>query len=186
MFSERLGLYQGHALTWTEIAQTADCRLLLCDEIIAYLPFNAQEGFGPCTWENSSLRAWLNGAFFQEAFSCCSDRIVPYTVKTKHSADTTDRVWLLDADEARAYLVGKKIPFRGVAPFLVPQHIGQYIGIRRRDVWLLRSAPNDGEALSQAANVIESGDHPNKINDGGRNLNINSVAGVRPVIAVRR
>ena len=66
------------------------------------------------TWENSSLRAWLNGAFLNAAFTAEEQaRLAPAGVKaeknpsydTDPGADATDRVFLLSLNEAQTYFV---------------------------------------------------------------------------------
>ena len=64
------------------------------------------------TWENSTLRAWLNGAFADAAFTAEEQaKIAPAEVKaelnpcydTSPGADVTDRVFLLSVNEAQSY-----------------------------------------------------------------------------------
>ncbi len=64
------------------------------------------------TWENCTLRAWLNGVFLNEAFSAEEQaKILPAEVKadanpgyaTSPGADVTDRVFLLSLNEAGTY-----------------------------------------------------------------------------------
>ncbi|MBR4236171.1 MAG: fibronectin type III domain-containing protein [Clostridia bacterium] len=60
------------------------------------------------TWENSSLRKWLNGSFYEEAFST-AEKAKIMTTKVENEdhpinglpggSDTFDKVWLLSASE---------------------------------------------------------------------------------------
>ena len=59
-------------------------------------------------WENSAVREWLNGSFYREAFSDAEkERITDTAISTLDKAgrhETTDRVFLLSAKEAKQYL----------------------------------------------------------------------------------
>ena len=55
-------------IEWIVIQREADRALLLCRKIIDVYPFD-ESGTSTPTWETSSLRAWLNGAFMQDAFT---------------------------------------------------------------------------------------------------------------------
>ena len=61
-------LYNGsEALTWT-VHEIKDGRaLLLCDTCIAAIPFNSDGSDN--SWGNSDIRNWLNGEFYNSAFS---------------------------------------------------------------------------------------------------------------------
>jgi hypothetical protein len=59
-------------------------------------------------WENSAVRNWLNSEFYSSVFSDTEkDRILETALRTKDKAGshhTTDRVFLLNAQEVRRYL----------------------------------------------------------------------------------
>lgn len=67
------------------------------------------------TWEDSSLRKWLNGTFFKAAFSAQEQKAVMATTLqndnnsrfgTRGGSDTKDKVFLLSLDEVGRYLGG--------------------------------------------------------------------------------
>ena len=186
----QIGVYREQKLFWTELANIDDRHLLLCNHIVEYLPFNTEyTGIG---WDQSSVRSWLNNEFYDQTFSAIEKKmIVEYTMQTNNTVTCTDKVFLLSADEVKKYLPKYEFILHGPAPYLSPQHIGQYIGVRERDVWLLRSNAGYGKNQSEIANVIEHTEMLNNqsnsriINDGGRNLNVNGIAGIRPSIWVR-
>ena len=69
------------------------------------------------TWETCSLRAWLNGEFYDSAFSSEEkEQIRQVTVKnpnnpvygTKGGKDTTDRIFLLSIEEAGKYFANNE------------------------------------------------------------------------------
>ena len=65
----QLGHFNGVPLQWQVISADADGSVLLISRYLtAVLPYNAGQGYNT-TWENCSLRRWLNGSFLNEAFS---------------------------------------------------------------------------------------------------------------------
>ena len=98
-----------HPIEWLVLDRQDDRLLLLCKRALETLPYHDTED--PVTWETSSLRAWLNGTFFDSAFTAdeaarilltevdnsCVNAEYKYT---KGSAATEDRVFLLSHDEA--------------------------------------------------------------------------------------
>ena len=66
----------------------------------------------PVTWESCSLRKWLNGEFYENAFSDSEKAVIPEVTLSNPSNlqygtdggnDTTDKVFLLTQSEAVAY-----------------------------------------------------------------------------------
>ena len=79
-------------------------------------PYNAS--YVAITWENSTLRAWLNEDFLNTAFTVDEqEKLLPSTVKnedhpesgTEGGNDTQDRVYLLSIDEACDYYSAKEV-----------------------------------------------------------------------------
>lgn len=71
-------------------------------------PYNTS--FTSATWENSSLRQWLNEKFINTAFSSEEQKmILPVTIKNNKDSETpggkstTDKVFLLSVEEAEQY-----------------------------------------------------------------------------------
>ncbi|MCR5090553.1 MAG: DUF6273 domain-containing protein [Oscillospiraceae bacterium] len=97
-------------LEWIVLDQRDGRVLLLSRYVIACLPYNREDV--DMTWEDCSLRGWLNedfiGAAFQEA-----DQALLLEVRNRNNgspvfeteggSDTSDRVFLLSAEEASAY-----------------------------------------------------------------------------------
>ena len=184
-----LGRYRGDPLFWTELSRDDGKILFLCRNIIEYLPFH--DKYEAVAWDNCTLRTWLNGEFYSTAFSSSDRQLIrKATLKTKNSQDTEDYVWLLSANEARSYFPDngsdriKEIVLDGPCRTLEPRHIGQGIGIRQSDVWLLRSNAGYEGNKYEVSNVIDYNYTIHEVNDEGRNLNVNSIAGIRPCILV--
>lgn len=65
----QLGTWQGEPLVWQVVEESGGVFTLLAVDTVAELPFAAEGAYGDNLWAESSLRQWLNGTFFQEAFS---------------------------------------------------------------------------------------------------------------------
>ena len=97
-------------IEWIVLAREAGKTLLISKYALDCAAYNEERV--DITWENSTLRAWLNGAFLNGAFTAEEQaKIVPAEVKaelnpcydTSPGADVTDRVFLLSVNEAQSY-----------------------------------------------------------------------------------
>ncbi len=82
--------------------------LLLADTLYAYRPdkdnpthFGSQDFFGEDSWEESSIRQWLNGEYLEDSFTYWED----YILQTEHDG-VKDYVFCLTAKEAEDYFAG--------------------------------------------------------------------------------
>lgn len=122
---EGFGTYGGEALNWTVMdVDREGVALLLCDSVIDAKPFNdvrdithirdnetedLYDELYILNWDICSLREWLNGEFFSTAFNSTEQaRIYESELITLKNpltdcgdCTTTDKVFLLSADEAR-------------------------------------------------------------------------------------
>ena len=107
-------------LTWTVVAVENGKALLLCEQVVACKKFNNS---GDCTWADSSIRAWLNNSFYDDAFNkSLKNRIVDtyhmnterwyidrvennctYWCSEENGYGTEDRVFLISLDEIFKY-----------------------------------------------------------------------------------
>ena len=111
------------SIEWTVLSKEGDKVLLLSNKVLAKAPYNDRynrDGDKLVTWENCSLRKWLNKDFYKRAFteaerSC----IVESTLETEiyeegaseidlrthidRRIETEDKVFLLSALEAEEY-----------------------------------------------------------------------------------
>lgn len=106
-----MGTWDGAPLEWQIIGVNADgtCVLMSVNALVP-LPFYTSET--TVTWEDSYLRRWLSGTFYDNAFSDTEkDTIVLSHVSTPANPksgvnggrDTEDRVFLLSIDELGKY-----------------------------------------------------------------------------------
>lgn len=91
------------------------------------------------TWENCSLRRWLNGAFCEAAFS---EREKGALCETQLDGKKTgDKVFLLSEGEAKTYFHKKSARSCQVTSYAEKQ--GAYCDSRKKGWWWLRSAGNE-------------------------------------------
>ena len=92
--------------------ETENEQLLLSEYILDFMIFG--DVFKPSRgWIDSDIRAWLNGPFYEAAFSEAEkERILPVEIRPSESkyyfqdlrAVSTDRLFLLDAKEIQTFL----------------------------------------------------------------------------------
>ena len=97
-----LGNFEGFPITWRVLSVKGNDVFLLSDEILTNKAYN--EKYKGITWADSSLRAWLNGEFYNNAFSAAEKKGIIKTVYknadnpkfiVKGGVDTKDCVTLL-------------------------------------------------------------------------------------------
>jgi len=94
---------------WLVLEERDGKTLLLMKEILEIRPYHAT--LAETTWENCTLRAWLNGAFFNGLPEADQARVVETALVnsdnaeygTRAGANTRDRVFLLSLAEANLY-----------------------------------------------------------------------------------
>ncbi len=97
-------------IEWRVLSVSDGKALLISDKILDCLPYNRSDV--GVSWENSTLRGWLNTDFLGEAFSSSEQsRIVtvnnqnPNNPKTNTygGSSTSDKVFCLDCQQAQSY-----------------------------------------------------------------------------------
>ncbi len=113
-------------LEWLVLAKEDGKLFLTTYYGIDSLTYN--DKYGDITWAESNLRAWMNGTFFEEAFTDQEKAkiLVTHVANndnprwlTKGGEDTDDRIFLLSADEAVQYFnaaMDEVCPARGLKP----------------------------------------------------------------------
>ncbi|MGN0680072.1 MAG: tetratricopeptide repeat protein [Oscillospiraceae bacterium] len=91
-------------LSWRVIKRNGNMALVVSESAIDYLPFDRNGG---SSWANSSLRAWLNGEFYENTFSASEKALI---------AGGNDKIILLTLDEAVQYFD------RAVSPDKLPAY----------------------------------------------------------------
>ena len=97
-------------IEWIVLAADGDARMLISKYGLIAMAYN--EGGGDATWETCSVRAWLNGEFYEEAFTAEEQGRIRETrvvnadnevYGTDGGNDTDDMVFLLSIDELNRY-----------------------------------------------------------------------------------
>ena len=98
-------------IEWIVLDQSEGRLLLISKYVIDYTSYARMRSVS--TWDNSALRSWLNGEFFEEAFSTDEqNRVITSEVSavpnprfgTEAGSDTEDKVFLLSIGEAEQYI----------------------------------------------------------------------------------
>lgn len=100
------------SIKWTVIHVTENGKLMLAmaNEPVAFYPYHSEEGI--MSWENSSLRQWLNSDFLKTAFTSKQRKQLqmqlikntPFTEDPDAGRDTMDYIYVLSSAEAGLYL----------------------------------------------------------------------------------
>lgn len=98
------------AITWKVLACEGDTALLISERVLDYLPYDTN---GSARWDTSSLRAELNGTFYDSAFSDEEKAVMttssaepydnPVTGMQDDSAATEDMVFIPSLKQANDY-----------------------------------------------------------------------------------
>ena len=106
-----LGNYENEQIKWRVLDKQDNSLLIITDKIIDTKPYNDE--YVDITWENCTLRKWLNEEFVSEAFTKKEQEAILQTnIKnednldfgTDGGKDIKDKVYLLSIDEAEKYL----------------------------------------------------------------------------------
>lgn len=173
------GSYQNEAIQWYKLDEEDGKALLLSVHALASRPFSET----PSTWDNSSLRTWLNHDFYQEAFDQEERSSIlntglesPDDLKygTKAGKDTEDYVFLLSASEAETYLSKGETT---TSPTKYAAAQGAYTNEKGDCAWWLRSPGinDNGPAYYSSQGDIGTRAH----------IASESIIGVRPAIWVK-
>lgn len=106
-----LGTYKGKPIVWRALAQEDGRTLLICDQIITSRPYHSVV-VDAITWEERTLRSWLNGEFLEDCFTL--EEAERIQVSTLQNADndeygtpggnpTEDKIFLLSNEECELY-----------------------------------------------------------------------------------
>ncbi|MDR1536480.1 MAG: DUF6273 domain-containing protein [Clostridiales bacterium] len=110
------GTYNGQPIEWQTLAvETSDKEhqraLLISKEIVSYWVFNGENK--DITWENSTIRQWLNSDFYTAAFTDEQKAKIlesyidnPANSGIGGGANTKERVFLLSLEEVTKYFTG--------------------------------------------------------------------------------
>lgn len=172
-------------IEWRVLEVSNNKALLITKDAIDCKPYNNE--MQDITWEECSLRQWLNNEFINQAFSKEEqNEIILTNISNPNNANrstnggnnTHDKIFLLSIDEAEKYFKGNKDRECKPTNFAKQQgawtcQINEYLA---NCCWWLRSPGYDQD---YAACVNGSGD----IRDGGNSVDGINIA-VRPALFI--
>ncbi|MBN2558799.1 MAG: hypothetical protein JXB33_08610 [Clostridia bacterium] len=130
------------------VLKEEDGRLLLISEYgLECIPYNKL--YGDVTWENCSLRYWLNNDFYNETFSPSEKELIVQvlldnddnpTYGTEGGIETKDNVFLLSIEEANIYFPDDVERRAKITPYVIGN--GCYHIVDNEAWWWLRSPGN--------------------------------------------
>lgn len=83
------------SIKWKILAVESDKILLLSDKVLDVKPFHNNTKTVEITWEDCTLRSWLNKDFMKNAFSSDEQSAIVTTTNNADGSTTNDRVFLL-------------------------------------------------------------------------------------------
>ncbi|MCQ2528730.1 MAG: sigma-70 family RNA polymerase sigma factor [Saccharofermentans sp.] len=103
------GNYGGEDISWLVLDEQDGKYLVISENVIDYRQFFAEPLYD-VSWENSTLREWLNDDFYNEALpSNVRDRIVLSNVEScEYEGYSQDRVFVLSRNEVEKYFDSKE------------------------------------------------------------------------------
>jgi len=138
------------------------------------------------TWEESDLRKWLNTEFVDNAFTKTEKSMIPYTsvkvdkvdnIYANHGNNTSDKVFLLSATEAKLYFESDKDRQCKATPYAVSR--GAYVNAENGNSWYWLRTPGWAPMAYCQTDVKDKGDI-SLVGDSVEHTD----NGVRPVIWV--
>lgn len=147
-------------IEWLVLAKENNKILVISDKALDYQRYN--KTYEKITWEQCSLRKWLNDSFFNAAFSEEEQALIQNTTVSadknpKYSTDpgnaTTDKVFLLSINEAEKYFSGEQARKCTTTAYVIAIAQSEYDN-KYVSWWWLRSP---GDKQKNAARVDYAG-----------------------------
>lgn len=197
------------AITWKVLACESDTALLISERVLDYLPYDTN---GSARWDTSSLRAELNGTFYDSAFSDEEKAVMttssaepydnPVTGVQDDSAATEDMVFIPSLKQANDYFQDALARVTWGTAYAVA-HAREQAAAQGETLaedfggsakpgtdWLLRTPGQDGSTVAIARDTwYYTTEDFDRVTNGGycfRDGNVTDFrTGVRPCIRVR-
>ena len=197
------------AITWKVLACESDTALLISERVLDYLPYDTN---GSARWDTSSLRAELNGTFYDSAFSDEEKAVMttssaepydnPVTGVQDDSAATEDMVFIPSLKQANDYFQDELDRVTWGTAYAVAHAREQASALgetlaedfggsaKPGTDWLLRTPGQDGITVAIARDTwYYTTEDFDRVTNGGycfRDGNVTDFrTGVRPCIRVR-
>lgn len=172
------GNYQGEKITWYVLEEKDGISFLFSVGILDSRPFNET----PATWDESSIRSFLNGEFMNSAFTEEERENILLTsldngddlgYKSKVGKNTEDKVFLLSANESKEYLTQE---MKVSSPTGYALKEGAYANSQGYAAWWLRSPGMNDASPAYYSSQGEIGTRSH--------LGSETIIGTRPAIRV--
>lgn len=197
------------AITWKVLACESDTALLISERVLDYLPYDTN---GSARWDTSSLRAELNGTFYDSAFSDEEKAVMttssaepydnPVTGVQDDSAATEDMVFIPSLKQANDYFQDALARVTWGTAYAVAHAREQASALgetlaedfggsaKPGTDWLLRTPGQDGSTVAIARDTwYYTTEDFDRVTNGGYCFRDGGVTdfrtGVRPCIRVR-
>lgn len=197
------------AITWKVLACESDTALLISERVLDYLPYDTN---GSARWDTSSLRAELNGTFYDSAFSDEEKAVMttssaepydnPVTGVQDDSAATEDMVFIPSLKQANDYFQDELDRVTWGTAYAVAHAREQASALgetlaedfggsaKPGTDWLLRTPGQDGSTVAIARDTwYYTTEDFDRVTNGGYCFRDGGVTdfrtGVRPCIRVR-
>lgn len=175
------GNYLGDPISWLVLDVDDDGNyLVISEKIIEGKEYHEEEV--PVTWEDCSLRTWLNTEFMNEAFTDEELGAILTTTVTADATsgnDTQDNIFLLSADEAKLYFPTDESIFAYPSDALCSAHPNDIVPDRPIPWWLRSTGYDEDNAFGPAC--IEYYDN-NFIHYVDATWDNESTLGIRPAM----
>lgn len=187
------------AIEWIVLSKGEKQMMVISKYVLDCLPYHTTADVD-ITWEDCSLRKWLNESFYASAFTKTEKSLIN-TVKIKNNDntdyeipggnDTKDKIFLLSIDEG--YKMSPEILMTGATPYAKAQGVYQHFETEETAfgvpacLWWLRSpgyGTNDAAVVDEygvntCGDIVTNGD---SITIAGDIVYVNM--GVRPVMYI--
>lgn len=90
-------------IEWIVLETRSDRVLVISRYILERIVYDSQGGYYAPAWDDSAVCLWLNSAFYQEAFTNEEKSLIETVTVTNEIRDAQNRVFILNAPEARKY-----------------------------------------------------------------------------------
>ncbi len=150
--------YYYEEIEWLVLDKSGTKILAVTKNCIDSMPINPK--FGNTSWEDSKIRKWLNGVFFDKAFTEDERKMIVLSEienpknKIYGKADgnkTKDRIFLLSIDEAEKFFGSDEERKSGAMDFAIQN--GTKADSEGNCIWWLRTPGIDSKRFSVISNA---------------------------------
>lgn len=145
-------------ILWVKLKEENGKALLITKELIDAKPFDISGG-AAVDWSNCSLRNWLNGSFYKNAFSTEEKSVIfettVTTVDDNRTVTSNDYVFLLSKQEAQEDVM-KSYTYRYAKPTPYAAKNGALEGQKGGWWWLRNKTSDSGAALCDDTGIFNT------------------------------